>query len=353
MDNTGFWKNLKLPIIGLSPMDGVTDAVFRYMLAKHKKPSVIFTEFTNVEGLARGAEKMLTAFLYDEIERPIVAQLFGTEVNSFYKCAVMLCKMGVDGIDINMGCPAKNVINKGGGGGLIKNPKLAQKIIRSVKKGIKDWQNGITMEKAGVHKNIIATLKQNPNFNALREKSSVAVSVKTRISFDEIISKEWIKYLLEEEPATITMHGRTLKQMYKGEADWETLREMAKICKKTNTFFLGNGDIKTLKEAKEKIKKYDLDGVLIGRATMGNPWFFMDKDPSVEERILAVKEHCENFQRIFKDKIAFYNIKKHLTWYLKGFEGVKELRMKLMQTNNFAEVEEIMYNSTKDMKIKN
>ncbi len=322
-------------------MDGVTDAVFRYVLADYGKPSVIFTEFTNVEGLARGAEKMLRAFLYDEIERPIVAQIFGVEVDSYYKCAVMLCEMGFDGIDINMGCPARHIISRGGGAGLIKNPELARKIIKSVKCGVDDWSEGVSMEKAGVHKNIIEGMKKVGKGKSF-ERKKIPVSVKTRIGYDEVVAEDWVMELIKEKPATISMHGRTLKQMYGGVADWDVLGKVSSLCKENGVIFLGNGDVKNMDDAREKISKYNTDGVLVGRSVMGNPWFFIDKIPSVEERILAVKNHCSHFERIFGDEVPFHTIKKHLAWYLKGFEGVKEIRMKLMMSNDFEEVNSII-----------
>jgi tRNA-dihydrouridine synthase len=341
MNFFGFWENLEKPIVGLSPMDGVTDAVFRYMLADYGKPSVIFTEFTNVEGLARGAEKMLRAFLYDEIERPIVAQVFGVEVDSFYKSAVMLCEMGFDGIDINMGCPAKHVAAKGSGAGLIKTPDLARKIIRSVKLGAQDWANGISMEKAGVHKNIISAIDKMKGEKVV-ERKLIPVSVKTRVGVDGDIAEDWVGELIKEKPALVTMHGRTLRQMYSGEADWEILGRASLICKDAGVMFLGNGDVKSLDDAREKTLRYNLDGVLIGRSVMGNPWFFSDKIPSVEDRISALKDHCSHFERIFGDEVPFHAIKKHLAWYLKGFEGVKEIRMQLMMSSSFEEVRDII-----------
>lgn len=330
-----------MPIIGLAPMDGVTDAAFRYMIAKHGKPAVAFTEFTNVEGLARGVSKMLVAFLYDEIERPIVAQIFGTEVDSYYKSAVMLCEMGFDGIDINMGCPAKQVASKGAGAGLIRTPKLARQLIATVKRAVKDWSEGISMEEAGVHENMIVEVRSIRGAKVF-ERRLLPVSVKTRIGYDKEVAEEWVKTLLEEEPANITMHGRTLKQMYSGSADWDVLAKAAEVCKGSGVSFLGNGDVRSLEEAKEKVEKYGVDGVLVGRAVMGNPWFFAGREPSVEERILAVREHCDNFERIFGNEMHFHTIKKHLAWYLRGFEGVREIRMQLMMAHNFEEVREIM-----------
>lgn len=329
----GFWDKLEKPIIGLSPMDGVTDAACRYITAKYGKPSFMMTEFTNVEGLARGAAKMMVAFLYDEIERPIVGQIYGVEVDSFYKCSVMLCAMGFDGIDINMGCPANNVAKRGSGAGLIQTPELAREIIRSCKKGAEDFYNGITLEKAGVHPAIIEELP------VIAERKLVPVSVKTRIGYGEIVTESWISNLLLEKPANITLHGRTLKQMYMGKANWEEIAKAARICKEHGVSLLGNGDVESREDALKKIEEYGVDGVLIGRATFGNPWIFKGVEPTMEERMAVALEHARVFDRI--GRVHFQYIKKHLGWYCKGFDGAKEMRKELMLGENLEDIEEV------------
>lgn len=331
----GFWENLQDPIVGLAPMDGVTDASFRYMVCKHSKPSLVMTEFTNVEGLARGAVDMLRAFVYSDIERPVVAQIYGVEVESYYKCAVMLCAMGFDGIDINMGCPANKVAKRGSGAGLIRTPELAKELVRTCKKAVKDWAEGISLEDAGVHPDIIAVI------DVVGERLEIPVSVKTRVGFDQDIVEEWVKHLMEEEPANITMHGRTLKQMYTGESNWESIGKAALLTKGTETSFLGNGDVSSMEDAQKKMDTYGVDGVLVGRATFGNPWFFGDHEPTIEERLLAVVEHCHVFEKLLP-QCAFHNIKKHLAWYCKGFEGARELRMNLMRSSGAEEVEKLI-----------
>ncbi|PIZ76093.1 hypothetical protein COY05_02355 [Candidatus Peregrinibacteria bacterium CG_4_10_14_0_2_um_filter_38_24] len=344
----GFWDNLKKPVIGLAPMDGVTDPAFRYMVASAGKPSVIFTEFVNVEGLARGAEKMMPGFFYSKKEHPIVAQLFGTEVDSFYKVAVLLCYLGFDGIDINMGCPVNKIASKGSGAALIRNPKLAKKIIQSVKKGIDDFANGISLENAGIHENIISFIKKNKNKFGGKDgivlknsdRKIIPLSVKTRIGYSEICAEEWAKSLISFGVKILTMHGRTLKQLYSGEANWEVLGKVAKICKKKGVIFLGNGDISSLDEANGKIKKYGCDGVLIGRATNGNPWFFGGKEPSVKNRLSIVKKHVKYFEKLAY--LPFQTLKKHLAWYTKGFEGAKEMRMEFMQAQSGKDIDRII-----------
>ncbi len=330
-------------------MDGVTDAAFRYMICKYSKPSVVITEFTNVEGLARGNMRGLAAFIYSEIERPIVAQIFGVEPDSYYKAAVMLSSMGFDGIDINMGCPVSKVAAKGSGAALIRTPELAKELVRMTKKGVKDWAEGISLEKAGVHEDMIAvikTLKSRDGVDAFpgmdltgqSTRKVIPVSIKTRIGYDTIVAEEWVKHLLEVEPANISMHGRTLKQLYMGLANWEEIAKACKVVKASGlgTTFLGNGDVKSMDDAHEKIKNYGVDGVLIGRSTFGNPYFFAGREPTPKEGLQAAIEHSKYFENL--NHIGFQNIKKHLGWYCKGFEGAKELRIKLMQAENAEEV---------------
>ncbi len=352
----GFWENLKRPIIGLAPMDGVTDPAFRYMAASKGKPAVMFTEFVNVEGLARGVERMLPSFFYSAKERPVVAQLFGTETDSFYKAAVMLCYLGFDGIDINMGCPVSKIASKGAGAALIRNPNLAKKIIKNVAKGINDFANGISLEKAGVHKNIISFIKKNKNMFGGKDgvivknsdRKIIPLSVKTRIGYDEICAEEWAKTLISTGIKTLTMHGRTLKQLYSGEANWEVLGRVAKICKENGVIFLGNGDISSLDDAKEKIKKYGSAGVLVGRATNGNPWFFKGKEPTLKDRLNVIKKHVKYFEKL--SHLPFQTLKKHLAWYTKGFEGAKEMRMSFMQAQSGKDVYDVIEEFSKKIK---
>ena len=337
----GFWDELEYPVVGLAPMDGVTDAAFRYVVCKYSQPSLTMTEFTNVEGLARGAVKMLVAFLYNEIERPVVAQIYGVEVESYYKCAVMLCALGFDGIDINMGCPANKVAKKGSGAALIQTPELAKEIVRSCQRASKDWAEGQTMEGAGVHEDIIAKVKEMEKEGPRVE---LPISVKTRIGFGESVAEEWTKHLLEVEPANISMHGRTLRQMYLGKADWEELEKACKVCKESGlaTTFLGNGDVTSMEDARMKCEKYGMDGVLVGRAALGSPWFFGDEEPSVEERLKTCLFHAHYFEDL--DHIWFHHLRKHLAWYCKGFEGAKELRKELMKVDKAADVDAVIGN---------
>ena len=329
-------------------MDGVTDAPFRYMVAKTGKPKVgkpdvIFTEFVNVEGLSRGAARLLNILLYSEIERPIVAQLFGASSEDFYKATLMVCAMGFDGVDINMGCPANNVIKGGGGAALIKNPDLSKKIIQAVKYGVDDWANGKNLKSAGIDSEI---LKWIDNFNICSQASArklLGVGVKTRLGYDSDISEEWVSFLSERNIDVISLHGRTLKQMYQGQADWDAVSKSAKIAHDAGKIMLGNGDIKSMGEAKEKCKIYGVDGALIGRATWGNPWFFDEKKTSVSknEKLETLLEHALYFKKIFGEK-HFSPLKKHIAHYVKNFDGACEIRQNLLALKNFDELEDAL-----------
>ncbi len=345
-----FWKNLRKNtscILGLAPMDGVTDAATRLLQSKIAKPDVLYTEFVNVEGLARGATSMLSGFYYSEIERPIIGQIYGIELDSFYISALIVCELGFDGIDINMGCPAKKVAHRGAGAGLISTPEHAQEIIKTVKQAIQDYANGKTLASAGIRPKIIAAVEavqaRFPHMKGRRE--ILPVSVKTRIGCAEDCTSSWIPRLLDCQIDALALHGRTLKQAYSGFANWEVIATTAKLIKQyaPETVFLGNGDIQNLADAQEKSKTYGTDGVLIGRASFGNPWVFLGHEPSKEERKNTALEHCRLFEEIFPES-AFFIMRKHLGWYIKNFEGAKEMRNLLMHANSSAEAEKIMNN---------
>src|SRR3989344_245108 len=183
-----FWQQISQPIIGLSPMDGVSDHPFRHIQKKYGHPMVVYTEFASVEGICRGAVPLLKDFLYDETQRPIIGQIYGTTPKFFRQTAVLLCELGFDGIDINMGCPAKNVAHSGAGAALIKNPDLAQEIIRQTKAGVADWlQGSIASDLPDITGEIVAAVqaKHDALPAAYQEKRIVPVSVKTRVGYDQ------------------------------------------------------------------------------------------------------------------------------------------------------------------------
>lgn len=333
----GFWSKLDKPILGLSPMDGVTDGAMRYITKKYGQPQVIFTEFTSAEGVRAGATRLMKDFYFDESERPIVAQIFGSDPDAFHRTAMVVAALGFDGVDINMGCPAKKVEEHGAGAALIKTPQLAGRIVAATRMGIEDWLSGKNLEDFVLEEIAEYVKKRNPN----PVRKSIPVSIKTRIGYDEPVTETWMNQLVNFKPDNISLHGRTLKQLYSGEANWEEIGKAAKIAKEAGISFLGNGDIDSVEDAKQKIKTHDLDGVLIGRGAQGNPWFFSGEQVSLKEKLTVAIEHARYFEKVFPE-FHFLPMRKHLAWYARGFENASDLRQELVQSNSAAEAENII-----------
>jgi tRNA-dihydrouridine synthase len=241
-----------------------------------------------------------------------------------------------------MGCPDKNVSKRGAGAGMIRQPQHGQNIICETKKAIADWAEGRKIEDVGLPNKIVRYVKDYVKARGITVKRrKIPVSVKTRIGVDKIVTEDWIKTLLEVEPANISLHGRTLKQLYSGQADWEEIGKAAALVRQTNTSILGNGDITSLSDAHEKINTYNLDGVLIGRATYGNPWIFAGREATPIERLNIAIEHVQAFYDLTPE-LNFLSMRKHLAWYCKGIVNAGETRAKLMQVTNVDEVREIL-----------
>jgi tRNA-dihydrouridine synthase len=346
----GFWSSLATPIIGLSPMDGVTDHPCRFIQKKYGQPAIIYTEFTSVEGVCHGAERLLKDFHYDESQRPIIGQIYGTTPEYFRQTALILCQLGFDGVDINMGCPAKNVAHSGAGAALIKTPDLAQEIVRAAKQGVLDWQNGKTVADCPditqpIRTQIEALHAQLPPEYQAHDRV-IPVSIKTRVGFDVKSVAEWIPRLLEVEPAAIAIHGRMLKQYYTGEADWDEIGKAATIAQGSGTRILGNGDIKNHVEAEQKATTYNLDGVLIGRGSMGDPAVFGHQAewPAGTTNFSIALEHAQVYEDTYKDdpNYHFLPMRKHLGWYVHRIPNASAIRVEMFKANSAAEVEAVL-----------
>lgn len=355
-----FWVSLPRPLIGLSPMDGVTDACFRSVIAQQGRPDVSFTEFTHVHDVCHGPDIRLETLLYSERERPIVAQLYGKDPHLFYLAAQVVCELGFDGLDINMGCPSKSVASSGSGAGLIRTPELARTIMQAAKHGIEDWAGGQTLEEAGFQS---ARVTMFERLNRRRGKTSptqrrrLPLSVKTRLGYDSVTVEEWVEELLMEQPATISLHGRTLRQMYRGSADWTAIARAATLVRGTETLLLGNGDIQSLDEIAVRVHETGVDGVLIGRAVLGEPWFFRAKEQarmrargvngvdvgraadevSMSERFAVLVDHAQQFQALVGEQ-QFYRMRKHLGWYCRGFPHAASLRAQMVRVSSVEEL---------------
>lgn len=308
-----FWQKLPKPFTILAPMENVTDYVFREIVATICPPDVLFTEFTNVEGLlSPGRKNLISKFKFSENQRPVVAQIWGTKPESFYKVAQMVVDLGFDGVDINMGCPDKTVLKNGSGAALSNNPKLAGEIIEATKKGAK----------------------------------SIPVSVKTRLGVREIKTEEWITFLLEQKIDTLTIHGRTAHQMSEGLANWDEIGKAVKIRDMIapNTKIVGNGDVKSYAESVEKSQKYGLDGIMIARGIFSNPWVFERNavTHTKDEYIQVLLKHLNLYEETWGNVKDFNIMKKFFKMYINNFPGASKLRARLMNTKNYQEVRKIL-----------
>jgi len=305
-----FWTKLPKPFFALAPLDDVTDAAFRRLIARYGKPDVMCTEFTSADGLIfagdSGQAKLRAKLLFSDSERPIVAQLFTSSPERMKKAAEHVAELGFDGIDINMGCPDRAVEKSGCGAALIKNPKLARELIRAA------------------------------------QEAGLPISVKTRIGYllDELDT--WLPELLAENLSAVTIHARTRKEMSDVPARWDTVARAIEIRDKmkSKVFIIGNGDVKDIFEAREKARVSGCDGVMLGRAILGNPFLFSNSQEfknRKEAKLKALSEHLVLFEELLAETANYATMKKHFASYIKGWSGAKELRMKLMETNRVLE----------------
>lgn len=361
----GFWKNLKEEtsragrgIFVLAPMADVTDPAFRRIITKYGKPDVLWTEFVSADGLAlapeEGKRKLLRNFEYTEEERPIVAQLFSSNPEHMESATRLVQELGFDGVDINMGCPDRSVEKQGAGAALMKDAERARALIRAAKKGA----------------------------------PKIPVSIKIRLGYNKPVLDEWLPEVLKEEPAVVTVHARTRKEMSKVPARWEFVKRAVEIRnefalrqaqgKNERTLIFGNGDVVDLADAQRKVEETGCDGVMFGRAIFGNPWLFaglrnrkeyvakkitevssaeelpdspavaVQNDflsqhiPSVQEKLNVLVEHTKLFEKLLGDLKSFAIMKKHFKAYVSGFPGAVELRQELMETENADEVEKVV-----------
>lgn len=324
----GFWQKLIDEKISkgetltvVAPMADVTDIAFRTLIAKYSKPhgpDVMWTEFVSADGLCSPGREILKRDLeFTESERPIVAQLFTSNPENIKKAAALCRELGFDGIDLNMGCPDKSIEKQGAGAAHIKEWRQAQAVIRAAQEGAGD----------------------------------IPVSVKTRMGYNKMEFMEWLPKILECNIPTLTVHLRTRKEMSLVDAHWELMPEVVKLVREITgpvseggTIILGNGDIKSVTEGKQKAKETGCDGVMVGRGIFGTPWFFDEEEfnrgKSLEERLKICIEHTKLYEEKLGDIKSFAIMKKHYKAYVHGFDGAKELRVELMECKNSGEVEE-------------
>ena len=314
------WQEAPRPIIALAPMAGVTDAAFRQLVKQLAPETVVYTELLSTDAIHYGAKKTMGMLHFNaERERPFIVQVFGKKPSSFLSAAKVIEQMGADGIDINMGCPAAKVVSSCHGSALIKNPELAAELVHAAKKTVR-----------------------------------LPVSVKTRLGWDTPETLiPFCATLVEAGADALAIHGRTYSQKFDGRADWAPIYELKKH---VSVPVIGNGDICTPQDAAQKLG--NLDGVMVGRATWGNPWLMRDicdallrgKTPekltvdrlSFPEKIPVILEHCELSVRLKGEQRGMMEMRKHLASYVRGLEGARELRARLVRVEKLSEVRTIL-----------
>ena len=338
----GFWKKAKenaakegRPIFVLAPMADVTDAAFRRIIAKYSRmghkdggPDALWTEFVSADGLCSpGRQVLLRDLAFSDDEHPIVAQLFSSRPEKMREAARLVARLDFDGIDINMGCPDRSIEKQCAGAAMMKDPQNAISVINAAREGL--------------------------------EHKSIPVSVKTRIGYNKIEIDTWIRTLLEQKLPVLTVHLRTRKEMSDVPAHWELMPEIVRLRDEISpqTILIGNGDVLSLADGQEKAEKSGCDGIMFGRAIFGNPWLFdgnkgnkengKSKDgekTEIEEKLRVLVEHTELFMQLLGDIKSFAIMKKHYKAYVNGWDGAKELRMKLMETKDASGVRAVVDN---------
>ncbi len=301
----------------LAPMEGITDSVFRQMICDIGKPDLFFTEFLNVEGFcSKGRKNVEHRIRFVDKERPIVFQLWGNNPDMYAETVREIINLRPDGIDINIGCSVHDIISGGRGSALIKDKPLVKEILSAVRDSLKG--------------------------------SNISLSVKTRLGFDFVDIDGWIGFLLNEKLDMITVHGRLSKDSYATPSNWELIGKCADLRDQISpsTKILGNGDLKDIIQGEEYCRKYNLDGFMIGRGILNNPWLFSGRSEiSKEERIETLLKHLNLFEEFWIDSKPFQSQKKYVKAYLNNFDGVNELRQSLLLSESLDEMRLILKNN--------
>ncbi len=310
------WDKLPRPARILAPMEDVTDTVFRRLVARAGKPDLFFTEFTGADSLFTRARRSVGKRLqFTDEERPIIAQIWGNNPENYRRAAIDIREMGFDGLDINMGCPMKKIVRKGHCSALIDNPDLARELILA----------------------------------ALDGAGAMPVSVKTRIGLRSVKTAEWFGFLLELEPAAITVHGRTSAQQSDGLADWNEVGRVVALRDEMSprTRIIGNGDVRSLSEIQEKAERYGVDGVMVGRGIFEN--FFLFREDGVNfsaispaEKIGYFSRHMELYHETWGERRNYEVLKKFVKTYIRDFEAAPQLVDAIMHTHAYEEAEELL-----------
>ena len=307
-----FWHNLPRPFFVLAPMEAVTDVVFRHVVSQAARPDVYFTEFTNATGWFRAGDKAIGGRLVktDE-ENPIVAQLWGSDPEAMAALSQHCATLGYDGIDINMGCPDQSAIKGGGGAGMIRTPDVAHQMIAAAK------------------------------------TSGLPVSVKTRLGYTYVDEwQDWLRGLLEQDIAVLTVHLRTKKEMSKVPAHFELIPSIIKLRDEVapQTLIVINGDVRDRAHGLEFSETYGVDGVMIGRGIFANPYAFgRNEHPSKQDLVALLHTQLDYYDE-YADRTGrpFETLKRFFKIYIRDFDGASALREQLMQCHSTEDVRELL-----------
>ena len=314
---TNFWQDLPKPFFILAPMEAVTDIVFRHVVARAASPDIFFTEFTNASAYCsiKGIHSTKGRLAFTRDEQPIVAQIWGNNPEEFRTMCLGLKDLGFAGIDINMGCPAKDVVKKYTGSGLIRKPELAAELIQAAK------------------------------------ISGLPVSVKTRLGYSKVEEwRDWLTHILKQDIANLTIHLRTRKEMSKVDAHFELIPEIIKLKDEIapKTLITINGDIRDRQHGEELVAKYGVDGIMIARGVFHNPFAFekIPKDHSKEELVELLRYQLDLHDKYSDElEIRKYDpLKRFFKIFIRDFSGASELRDQLMHTKTTEEAR-ILLNS--------
>lgn len=308
------WDTLPTPFLILAPMEGVTDIMFRQVIAHAGRPDLFFTEFTNVSSYAseKGRHNALERLEVAPSDNPIIAQIWGKNPDHFSETCQALSNLGFSGVDLNFGCPDKHVNKAGGGAAMIRTPDLAIEC-----------------------------------FHNARKSTTLPVSIKTRLGWSNPTEyQSWLPILLSEHPAALTVHLRTRKEMSKVPAHYELIPDITKLRSQISpaTKLVINGDIKDKSHALELYAKYpEVDGFMIGRGVFANPYCFTNHQPAKEELMELLKMHLDLYEiQSRKYYISYETLKHFFKIYVNNFPGAKDLRTKLMNTHSIPEARDII-----------
>lgn len=324
-------QDLPKPFFVLAPMDDVTDTVFRQVVAGTAMPDLFFTEFSNVDGLqSPGRPRLMKKIIHTDIDQPLIAHIWGRNPENFYKTAHQVAsgELGhFTGVDLNMGCPVKNVVGHGVCSALIRDRPLAHEIIEATRDGLE----------AG-HK------QAGEAIGGSTQPDRLPLSVKTRLGFSDV-DLTWHEFLLGHSLDMLTIHGRTRAQMSKVPANWELIgriRELRDMLA-PGTLVVGNGDVMDRAQGLKLAEKYKLDGIMIGRGIFQDPFAFSEHSPwetvPKAERIALYRRHVELFQQTWQEgERPIHTLNKFCKVYINGFDGAKELREEFMAATSIADL---------------